>query len=691
MKRTAEVQISKDNDGDDIEEVSDPGEGFRKADESVLATRQIRGLPRRSMAGSARGPAFVPLNMAPSPEDTKETKEQPATPKFGGFAGFGAAPASNSFTFTPPAAPAPAPAPTPSFSPFGATAKPAPSSSSPFSPISTVSSSASPATKSFASLLGPAPSAPAPPIVHQHGPSAAQSDDDAAALTYYKSLRGLNVSFLSAISSAVDKDPFIDIAGLLESYKNLRTTVQTGFDESSKSSKPADQVKPGSSSDSESKPKPSTPFAMPTAPTSFSGFGAASSTSNTSNGSGFTPSASSNGATQTSGFTFPPAPPSAAAANPSPFGFGSNNSSALPKPPSSGFSFPTASSTSGTSGFGSGSKESEDAGKSTSVTGSASSAFGSSIPNFFASSKPAAPPPSSDSTAKPSSAFGSTPSSTSLFGPFTGAAKPSSFSPGSSDMFKAAEKAETDKADPKPSGSSLFGNPTPSAFGTSPDKPASAFGGFGGGSPPKTSVFGFGKTGGSIGNPVGFGFGVPPPKASDGDALKAPAASGFSFGAPPKPAEGTLSPPLDSGGSTPQPEGAEDDSAKVVSSSNHDGEGEGEEDEETTHAARCKVYKMMKTNGKSEWKDMGIGMLRLKKHKETDARRVLLRNSATGKIILNFRVYAGLSPSISPKVVSFVGHDDGVSTPYKLRLKSDEDAQDLKAAMEREVEAISSE
>ena len=66
-----------------------------------------------------------------------------------------------------------------------------------------------------------------------------------------------------------------------------------------------------------------------------------------------------------------------------------------------------------------------------------------------------------------------------------------------------------------------------------------------------------------------------------------------------------------------------------------DKEGEGEEDEVTVHEIRSKVYKMTKDKeGKAQWGDMGVGVLRLKKHKETGARRMLLRNSSTGKITI---------------------------------------------------------
>jgi nucleoporin NUP2 len=71
----------------------------------------------------------------------------------------------------------------------------------------------------------------------------------------------------------------------------------------------------------------------------------------------------------------------------------------------------------------------------------------------------------------------------------------------------------------------------------------------------------------------------------------------------------------------------------------HDEEGEGEEDEETMHSTKAKVFKMGKKkdeNGieKSSWLDLGVGVLRLKKHKEDNRRRMLLRNSSTGKIVI---------------------------------------------------------
>lgn len=54
-------------------------------------------------------------------------------------------------------------------------------------------------------------------------------------------------------------------------------------------------------------------------------------------------------------------------------------------------------------------------------------------------------------------------------------------------------------------------------------------------------------------------------------------------------------------------EGERDEAAKLMPTRTHDEEGEGEEGEETTHAVKAKVYKMLKTKDESKWGDMGIG------------------------------------------------------------------------------------
>jgi len=134
--------------------------------------------------------------------------------------------------------------------------------------------------------------------------------------------------------------------------------------------------------------------------------------------------------------------------------------------------------------------------------------------------------------------------------------------------------------------------------------------------------------------------------------------------------------------------------ARTQSPGSHGGEGEGEEDEETIYTIKAKVFKFTTDReGTSSWSEMGIGMLRLKKHKETDARRVILRSNTTGKILINFRIYPGLQLKRTGKTVAFTGHitspeKDTQSVQYRLRVVTEAAATELVEAMEREVRLV---
>jgi len=108
------------------------------------------------------------------------------------------------------------------------------------------------------------------------------------------------------------------------------------------------------------------------------------------------------------------------------------------------------------------------------------------------------------------------------------------------------------------------------------------------------------------------------------------------------------------------------------------------------HAAKSKVYRMKKPDEKGGpgWVEIGYGILRLKKHKTTDVRRMLLRNSTTGKININFVLYPGLKPSHAKKAVTFVGHDNGVAQTYSVRVGSEDQAKELKEVLEREIASV---
>lgn len=128
-----------------------------------------------------------------------------------------------------------------------------------------------------------------------------------------------------------------------------------------------------------------------------------------------------------------------------------------------------------------------------------------------------------------------------------------------------------------------------------------------------------------------------------------------------------------------------------------DVEGEGEEDEETVKAARVKAFRMRKKEEKDEekatsaWIEIGVGFIRLKKHKETPARRLLLRNSYSGKIQMNFALYPGLKASQTKKSLTLIGHDEaGESQTYSIRFQSEDVAKEFQAALDLEVAQIKS-
>ncbi len=51
-------------------------------------------------------------------------------------------------------------------------------------------------------------------------------------------------------------------------------------------------------------------------------------------------------------------------------------------------------------------------------------------------------------------------------------------------------------------------------------------------------------------------------------------------------------------------------------------------------------------------------------------------------------VHGGLNPTVSDKVVSFMGHSEGASTPYRIRCKTADQAKELKAALDRELDFV---
>lgn len=385
------------------------------------------------------------------------------------------------------------------------------------------------------------------------------------------------MSLLTTVTSAIENDPFVDIGSLLETYQSLRLSEQRRFDEK------VGGLKAGSAKETEKKTTstPTSAFAvpsMPKTPSSFT-FGAPPKPSG-----GDSEAASSTTSSKTS---------ETKSAASSAFTFGSSSSTAVTAPSglASSFSFGAPSVPSKGSGFfslGKGRPSSDKSGDSSASGGSA-----------FTFGKQSDEDKGSDADkdkdkGELKSAFSSSSSGGSLFG------APSSSS----------------------SGTSLFGVPsTPSAF-TTPEKPlfsasSSTSSGFAFSTPhkftlgaaPAPSTGGFGGFGkppavGSIGNPVGFGFGSPP-KGEDTALFTSNATNPFVFG-PPKdkqPAEASTQDADAKEAST-----GDEPLPQLFAGSVHDKEGEGEEDETTTHEIRSKVYKLVKDDeGQNRWAEQGVG------------------------------------------------------------------------------------
>ncbi|KAG7098828.1 hypothetical protein E1B28_000732 [Marasmius oreades] len=593
MKRVAEKQITKDGDYDDDDEAEEQ-RGFHKADESVLTERKIRALPKRAKVGTTLDSTSVG-----SGATTEETTPKPSGSTFGLFAGFGA-PSATPFPFNPS---------TPvSNSPSTGASPTATSTAKAFSNIASGvttngTSTTSQNSKSSLAVQPTIPDITSHSTLGKEGP----------AVDYYRSLRGLNVSFLSTISKAVEDDPFVDVSGLLERYKSLRIDIQREHDQKTLKSFTTSTI-PSSSFSSKS------PTAMPTPPSSFIGFKPSSNpfTSTTPDG-GFIPTLD-NATSKSSSFSFPSSTTPSSTSKPSFLPFSAPIGATPTTAPAHANFFKDTSKTTNANLFG----KPEDS--STQVFSSSTSHFGG---------------------------------------------------PGESNIA-----------------GNLFGNPsTTEKFATPSTPPPSGkptLGAFGGAFGTKTS-----PGGGSIGNPVGFGFGAGTTTtpfsfgATSGGGSTSGAGKGFSFASSPATQGGSGEPTptvveADSNGH--QSQGTEDSAVTGMFGPNpHDEEGEGEQDEETVHSVKSKVYKMKKDGEKTSWVELGTGILRLKKHKVGEQRRLLLRNSSNGKININFNLYPGLKPSQSQKVVSFVGHEAGVAQTYSARVKTEDQAIALKDALDREI------
>ncbi|KNC87571.1 hypothetical protein, variant [Sphaeroforma arctica JP610] len=114
----------------------------------------------------------------------------------------------------------------------------------------------------------------------------------------------------------------------------------------------------------------------------------------------------------------------------------------------------------------------------------------------------------------------------------------------------------------------------------------------------------------------------------------------------------------------------------------------GEDDEDVLFEAKAKLYRFVD----GQWKERGTGPAKLLKHKQSGAVRFLLRRDATLKIASNHRIASNmeLKPDTNKRVFSWVTPSDfvdGESTEelFKIRFRTDENAEDFKTHFERSV------
>ncbi|KAJ2083815.1 hypothetical protein H4R24_000467 [Coemansia sp. RSA 988] len=111
----------------------------------------------------------------------------------------------------------------------------------------------------------------------------------------------------------------------------------------------------------------------------------------------------------------------------------------------------------------------------------------------------------------------------------------------------------------------------------------------------------------------------------------------------------------------------------------------GEEGETTVHQARVKLYQWDK--GKGQYKDMGVGILKLNTSTKDDGSmraRLLCRQTKTEKITLNQSMFKEMLVEYKDdKVVGWLGLVDGIPTRFMTRQKLPSDAKALKQAIDK--------
>ncbi|KAM3517027.1 hypothetical protein NHJ13051_009363 [Beauveria bassiana] len=307
----------------------------------------------------------------------------------------------------------------------------------------------------------------------------------------------------------------------------------------------------------------------------------------------------------------------------------------------------------------------------------------------------------------PSSADGKSPN-TSFNNPFSSntGGNLQSVNPASSGMFNFGSGAAAPASGP--STTFQFGGGTTSV--SAPNGGGSTFGGSNKASGSSTPLFG----GASAGSAPAFNFTAASPAQPQGGNVFGSSQAAPSFGASLQPpiggssTTGTNSPLNLGGGSslaTTPGAGTPEPSAQVEANENgHDEEGEkheqinltegAEPEEEAVHEVRAKVLGFVssdekpdgedKPKPKSPWTTKGVGLLRVLKHKETNAVRLLLRAEPRGNVALNRTLLPDIAYKGDDKYVRLVTSNetgDGLET-WMLQVRNKDVAKTLAEALE---------
>ncbi|KAJ9106178.1 hypothetical protein QFC21_001321 [Naganishia friedmannii] len=109
----------------------------------------------------------------------------------------------------------------------------------------------------------------------------------------------------------------------------------------------------------------------------------------------------------------------------------------------------------------------------------------------------------------------------------------------------------------------------------------------------------------------------------------------------------------------------------------------GEEEENTIHSVRCKLYVM----DAGTWKERGTGSLHLNVHKKDLSARLVMRAEGVFRLILNTPLYAGMKAELTDRYVKFPIVEEGKIHHIAIRTRNMDEATALHEAIERYIPA----